>query len=104
MTRISFYISRNSGTNSRLTMLFRLVEKAYFKGHDIFIASDNENEAKRIDTELWSFKANRFIPHGFVGTREENNGIGCDQEPDEHSGVLINLQKTIPPFFLDLND
>ena len=100
MTRISFYISRNSETNSRLSILFRLVEKAYFKGHHIFIATDNENETKRIDAELWSFKTNRFIPHGFVGTREGKIiGIGCDQDPDEHSGVLINLQKTIPPFF-----
>ena len=100
MTRISFYICRNSETNSRLGILFRLVEKAYFKGHHIFIATDNENETKRIDAELWSFKTNRFIPHGFVGTREGKIiGIGCDQDPDEHSGVLINLQKTIPPFF-----
>ena len=100
MTRISFYISRNSATTSRLSILFRIVEKAYFNGHHIFITSDNENEAKKIDAELWSFKANRFIPHGFVGTREGKIiGIGCNQEPDEHSGVLINLQKSIPPFF-----
>ena len=100
MTRISFYISRNSATTSRLSILFRIVEKAYFNGHHIFITSDNENEAKKIDAELWSFKANRFIPHGFAGTREGKIiGIGCNQEPDEHSGVLINLQKSIPPFF-----
>ena len=100
MTRISFYISRNSATTSRLSILFRIVEKAYFNGHYIFITSDNENEAKKIDAELWSFKANRFIPHGFAGTREGKIiGIGCDQEPHEHSGVLINLQKSIPAFF-----
>ena len=100
MTRISFYISRNSATTSRLSILFRIVEKAYFNGHHIFITSDNENEAKKIDAELWSFKANRFIPHGFAGTPEGKIvGIGCDQEPDEHSGVLINLQKSIPAFY-----
>tara|TARA_B100001996_G_scaffold108675_1_gene82084 strand:- start:1202 stop:1621 length:420 start_codon:yes stop_codon:yes gene_type:complete len=100
MTRISFYISRNSATTSRLSILFRIVEKAYFNGHHIFITSDNENETKKIDAELWSFKANRFIPHGFAGTREGKIiGIGCDQEPHEHSGVLINLQKSIPAFF-----
>ena len=100
MTRISFYISRNSATTSRLSILFRIVEKAYFNGHHIFITSDNENKAKKIDAELWSFKANRFIPHGFAGTREGKIiGIGFDQEPHEHSGVLINLQKSIPAFF-----
>lgn len=100
MTRISFYISHNSAINSRLNILARVVEKAYFKGHHIFITSDNENEAKKIDEKLWNFRANRFIPHGFVDTPEGKSvGIGWGQEPREHAEVLINLQKDIPPFF-----
>ncbi len=100
MTRVSFYILRNSSVDSRFNILFRIVEKAYFKGHRIFINSNDENEAKRIDSDLWTFKAKRFLPHGFVNTREgEIIGIGWDQEPNEHTEVLINLQTTIPPFF-----
>ena len=100
MTRISFYISKEGTKNSRLNILFRIVKKAYFSGHKIYIVSQDEKQAKDIDSKLWTREPNRFIPHGLVNTPEGKLvAIGWGQEPEEHNEILINLFDSIPPFF-----
>ena len=81
-------------------MLFRIVKKAYLRGHKIYIVGKTEREAEEIDSKLWTQEANRFIPHGLVNTPEgEIIAIGWGQEPSTHNEILINHCGKIPPFF-----
>ena len=105
MTKISFYILKKSEKkNQRLQVLLRIVEKAYSNGHKIYIACRSRSQAERIDSELWVFKKDRFIPHGMIDSPEGKIvAIGWGQEPKLHNEVLINLLESIPPFFSRFN-
>ncbi len=101
VTKVSFYILKKKETkDQRLQVLLRIVEKAYLNGHKIYIACKNRSEAENIDSALWVFKQDRFIPHGMVDSPEGKIvAVGWGQEPELHNEVLINLLGSVPSFF-----
>ncbi len=100
MTLVGFYVVQAAAPGERLQVAARLADKAFRRGHRIFINAGSEDEAVQLDELLWTFRASSFIPHGLYGQEHsETVAIGWGQEPDNHSDLLINLQLEVPPFF-----
>ena len=100
MTLVGFYVVQTSDSGQRLRVAARLADKAFQRGHRIFIHATDEAQATELNELLWSFRPASFLPHGFHG--QEHSGsiaIGWGQEPDNHNDLLINLQLEIPSFF-----
>jgi DNA polymerase III subunit chi len=100
MTRVGFYVVQAADPTRRLQVAARLADKAFQRGHRIFINADDEAQARSLDGLLWAFRPSSFLPHGLPGEPgSELVSIGWGQEPEDHDDLLINLQRTIPAFF-----
>ena len=99
MTRVGFYVVSAAGATHRLQVAARLADKAFQRGHRIFINASDETQARSLDELLWSYRPASFLPHGLLGTPEAGQiAIGWGQEPGDHDDLLINLRLNVPPF------
>ena len=100
MTLVGFYVVQTSDPGQRLRVAARLADKAFQRGHRVFINATDEAQATELNELLWSFRPASFLPHGLHGQEHsETIAIGWGQEPDNHNDLLINLQLGIPSFF-----
>ena len=100
MTLVGFYVVQAAEQSQRLQIAARLADKAFARGHRIFINAVDRAQAEALDTLLWDFRPSSFLPHGLVGSEYADNiAIGWGQDPDKHNDLLINLQLEIPAFF-----
>jgi DNA polymerase-3 subunit chi len=100
MTRVGFYVVQAAARQDRLLVAARLADKAFARGHRIFINAADEDQARSLDELLWSFRPASFLPHGLLGEElADTIAIGWGQEPTRYNDLLINLQLGIPPFF-----
>ena len=100
MTLVGFYVVQTSDSGQRLRVAARLADKAFQRGHRIFIHATDEAQASELNELLWSFRPASFLPHGLHGQKHsETIAIGWGQEPNNHNDLLINLQLEIPSFF-----
>lgn len=100
--RVDFYLLANGDEQTRLLLACRLLEKAYFRGHRVFVYCNNQQEAETLDELLWTFKDNSFIPHNIQGEGPEPPPpiqIGYHSEPRGFDDILFNLATEIPIFY-----
>ena len=127
MTRVDFYVLSDDTEAQRVEMACRLAEKAIRESKKVFIHTDDEHLAKSVDSALWHFRDDAFVPHRTVAEQADNRstaplsdafappqdaeqsgttdiesepveiGFGC--QPAHHHTVLINLSNQVPPFF-----
>lgn len=103
MTRVGFYLMKNSTEGARAQFACRLVEKAYAQGHQIYINTESDRQLRQLDDLLWTFRDGSFLPHacignaGDVGAQPILLGHGC--EPQDCSDVLVNLSSEVPTYF-----
>lgn len=100
--RIDFYLLNSPEDNDRWLLACRLLEKAYLRGHRVFVFCGSQQEAHRIDELLWTFKDNSFIPHNLQGEGPEPPPpvqIGYQTEPRGFNDILLNLSHEIPAFY-----
>lgn len=71
MADIRFYHLERQNLDSALPAL---VSKALSKGHRIVIKAPDNTEVERLNTHLWAFDPNSFIPHG-----SKKDGHNTDQ-------------------------
>ena len=96
-SKADFYVLPSSDPDARGRFLCRLVDKILGLGHQIYIQTANEAEAKRIDQQLWEFQPESFIPHSL--TSEDLPAkvtIGWDDQRPDHKDVFVNLNLDIP--------
>jgi len=100
VTRVGFYVVQAADQAQRLHVVVRLADKAFQRGHRIFINAADEAQARTLDELLWTYRPASFLPHGLHGQEQsEAIAIGWGQEPQDHNDLLINLQLGIPGFF-----
>ncbi|MBO6565273.1 MAG: DNA polymerase III subunit chi [Pseudomonadales bacterium] len=96
MTKIDFY--QVNGDEALFTC--RLIDQVYRRGHQIYVHTSGEQQAKHLDDHLWIFRPDAFVPHVTHDSEHEAPiRIGFDHEPDDHQDVLVNLSGDIPLFF-----
>lgn len=100
--RADFYLLESDQPQDRWILACRLLEKAYLKGHKVFVLCANEKDAQLLDELLWTFKEESFIPHNLQGEGPEPPPpiqIGYDKEPRGFNDILLNMTAQTPPFY-----
>lgn len=99
MTEVDFYVLDESDGRQRDVFACRLADKAFRQGHQVYLHTASESRARELDELLWSFRPSSFVPHGLLGSGEDERvAIGWQQDPGHHCDVLINLDLTVPDF------
>lgn len=99
--RVDFYLLSNTEADAMQILTCRLIEKAYLRGHRVFVLCKNQQESEALDELLWTFKDDSFIPHNLQGDGPEPPPpvqIGFNNEPRGFNDILINLTDEIPTF------
>lgn len=104
MTRVDFYILKESTDSARLRTAARIAEKAMLQSRHVYINAADADEAARLDEVLWTFSQGSFVPHRIVADAEHAAGeepvlIGTDVAIVEPCEVLVNLAPQVPEFF-----
>ena len=96
MTRIEFYVLPDDNPLGRLRAACQLAAKGWQHGLQVFVRCSDEDQSARLDELLWSFRAERFIPHEqYAEEVQAPVVIGLEQEPPTAQGLLINLAPTL---------
>jgi DNA polymerase-3 subunit chi len=106
VTRIDFYILEDVELDAMQRFACRLATKAVNTGHEVHIHTSDASSAAVLDTLLWDYPQNRFIPHDvlapenapLIDAAKAPVTLGWT-EPTGVDGVLINLSNEIPTFF-----
>lgn len=101
MTRVDFYILSDP-LGDRMAFVCRLVDKAYQLGHRIYIHTDSDGDAMRLDELLWTFRAASFIPHTRSGDHPDEISpvhIATSDTPQSSYDLLVNLGVDVPQFY-----
>jgi DNA polymerase-3 subunit chi len=101
LIRVDFYLLSDDQPNAHWLVACRLLEKAYLKGHRVFVHCDNQHDAELLDELLWTFKEESFVPHNLQGEGPEPPPpvqIGYNNEPRGFRDILLNVSPQIPPF------
>ena len=102
MTKIDFYVLSGEGRQAREAMACRLIDKIYQLDHQVFVVTESQQDAQRIDDMLWTFRPGSFIPHCIDGTNQAAHPpiiIGFIDKAPEMGDVLLNLTHEVPLFF-----
>jgi len=103
MTDVLFYVLAATTPAEQLKFVCKLVEQVQAQGKKIYIQVDNEASAAMVNDQLWTFRANAFVPHDLAATDRSIDEcpvqIGWQQAPIAFHDVLINLSSTLPEFF-----
>jgi DNA polymerase-3 subunit chi len=103
MTRVDFYVHETApGFEPLALTACRLAEKAFMQAQRVFIHTDSEDVARRLDERLWTFSDRSFVPHAIAGARDEAALpvlIGRGQPPPGAFDLLINLCAGVPDFY-----
>lgn len=99
--RVDFYLLTNDQPQAGWLVACRLLEKAWQRGHRVFVYCDNADDAALLDELLWTYKDDSFIPHNLQGEGPEPPPavqIGYGPEPRGFNDILLNMSATIPSF------
>ena len=101
MTNVDFYILKNQPAQGIELLTCKLVDKAYQRGHYIYVQTTGPQQSQQIDDLLWSFREGSFIPHCQLLNENDQAQvlIGHNAEPPLECDVLINLAEQVPLFF-----
>ena len=105
MTPVEFHILSETGDVARLRYACRLVEQAYEQGQRCYVYADSNDQAKRMDDTLWTFRDQAFIPHEILSQDSPSHPrivaiIGNSPvAPTEFQSLLINISESIPETF-----
>ncbi|MGD2111902.1 MAG: DNA polymerase III subunit chi [Gammaproteobacteria bacterium] len=106
MTRIDFYILKDTAGDGPSLFTCRLAEKAIRQGHRIFINAGSARQLQQLDDLLWTFRAGSFLPHAIcegADTPPVPVLLGHATEPADCNDVLVNLSEDVPPYFCRFN-
>lgn len=104
--RVDFYLSSSPEPDAAWLLACRIIEKAYQRGHRVFVQCKDQHDAEHLDELLWTFRDDSFIPHNLQGEGPEPPPpvqIGFDKEPRGFNDILINMTDSIPPYFKRFN-
>jgi len=100
MIRVDFYVHETADFEPLALTACRIAEKAFMNAQRVFIHTDSEDLARRLDERLWTFNDRSFVPHAIAGARSDVPVlIGYGQAPAETFDLLINIAPQVPDFY-----
>lgn len=90
MTEISFYQVMDETPAAVDLAVALLLEKVLKSEHNAIVRAPNEDRLERLNSNLWSYKDDSFIPHGSKEDgHEEQQPIYLSTEQDNPNGADI---------------
>lgn len=105
MTRIDFYVLSDASSHTRLELACKLAEKASGRAQKVFIYSSDRHLLEELDARLWDFRALSFVAHRILpakhipGLDDNDPVLLSSDEPGNDRSLLMNMDKSVPPFF-----
>jgi DNA polymerase-3 subunit chi len=98
MARVDFYVLSQSGEQARQHFACKLAEKAWRLDNSVHIVTSNEDDARRVDELLWTFRDGSFVPHHNIAAAELESPITIGARENEIAArdLLINLCDDVP--------
>jgi DNA polymerase-3 subunit chi len=106
MTRVDFYLLRDTGESTRVQFACRLIEKAVQQGHQVYINTESVVQLQQLDDLLWTFRAGSFLAHALDDGQGHGGSpvlLAHGREPTDSHDVLVNLSNDVPAFFSRFN-
>ncbi|MCV6588354.1 MAG: DNA polymerase III subunit chi [Marinobacterium sp.] len=92
-----FYVLPVADLAARQRFVCRLAEKIVPQGHRLHIHCNDEACARELDSLLWSFRDDSFIPHALAGSGlPAPVQIGWSATQIDKQRVFVNLTETLP--------
>lgn len=94
---INFYAISDGEPEAHLVIACRLIEKVVGLGYRVHVHAADLQQANRIDELLWTFRAESFLPHAMLASKDDQSPaelpitIGFAQLSPQNKDVLINL-------------
>ncbi|MGD8571327.1 MAG: DNA polymerase III subunit chi [Gammaproteobacteria bacterium] len=102
MTKIDFYLLSAAGRDALDSMACKLIDKVYRLQHQVYVHTESQEAAQRLDEVLWTFRPGSFVPHGIYQPGKEQPEpviIGYQDGTPPSNDVLLNLGGDVPLFF-----
>jgi len=113
VTQVDFYILTTNSHESWLRLACRITEKAIQRKLEVYMHSENEADANKLDGMLWTFSQGSFIPHRVVsgdsqppfeepvliGRHDLAVGLPTASDTSQRWDLMINLTTEVPEFF-----
>ena len=99
MPRVDFYLLPDGSGMQKFACI--MASKAWSAGNHVYMHTETEDTAKKLDDLLWTFRDISFVPHEIYNETENNEApitIGFGNHFPNHSQVMINLDYKIPEF------
>ncbi len=97
---VLFYVLSSDSQHERQEFACKLVEKVYRSGKFCYVLTDTMEQAREMDTLLWTFRAGSFVPHqlyqGALPAYSNTILIGGNQVPQDWQKVIVNLSSHFP--------
>jgi DNA polymerase-3 subunit chi len=99
MTEVDFYLLQKQQASDRTDFACRLADKAFRRGHQIYLHTQDRAAADSLNQLLWSFRPGSFLPHGLLGEDNSDSiAIGWGEDPGAQHDLMINLDLSVPAF------
>ena len=99
MVQVDFHILNSADGQRRQVYACRVVEKAWQRGHRIFVRVADDTVAATMDNLLWTFRDRSFLPHTVdgPGAAPEPILIGTGDGPERgDADIAVNLAPSAP--------
>jgi DNA polymerase-3 subunit chi len=98
MTRVDFYLLEEPSPERHDRMLCRVVEKAWQRGHTVYVLCADAHAAQAFDDQLWQFQDTSFVPHALYSAADGETRVivGLDAAEATAHDVLVNLAPAVP--------
>ena len=102
MPQVEFHILSEAGDVPRLRYACKLIEQAYANGERAYVYATSDDQAKRMDDMLWTFRDQAFIPHEVSSAASPSHPlimavIGTTLDaPADFQTLMINLRDDMP--------
>lgn len=92
--QVDFYLLRQNDPAARAQFACRLTQKIYRLGERVHLEVDNDEQAQSLDTLLWTFQEDSFVPHSCLPEEDADTMVTigvAGQSPSATVTVRINL-------------
>ena len=96
--QVDFYLLSEDNPDALLVLACRLLEKAYHQKLDAWVWCHNDTDAAALDSRLWTFKEESFVPHArYDEVLSEHTPITIATDYPSHctAPLLLNLSSKI---------
>jgi DNA polymerase-3 subunit chi len=103
--RVDFYVIEDEHPDALFRVASRLLAKAYAGGLRSWVLCADAQAARELDTYLWTYQDDSFLPHSLAGEAPEGLNppiqisAGSMPAEDQNFNLLLNLRENTPEHY-----